>query len=107
MAEAVVKGINLTYTLDTESVRSSMQVDVANVYWDGSVPLYDLISDEEIVPDNNGVYKYWYSSRETMKVFYRETTSYSFSYYKFKTFEHCNHWGVCRSSAGTIRSTYY
>jgi hypothetical protein len=75
-------------------------MDFANVFWKSQFTLFDLLTDEIILPDNNGNYNFWYSSNENINVF--STTKsiaqlQGFLFYKFKTRANCQLWCDLRS----------
>lgn len=90
----IVKGE--TYKIPFRSFkRDTRSPDVANVFWKTTFSLFDLLTDELILPDANGVYKFYYSSNENPVVLYKELTSAqlpNFLFYKFKNKENCQKW---------------
>ena len=75
--------------------RDSRAPDYANVYWQTNFNLFDLLTDELIQPDANGVYKFYYSSNENPIVTYKELSASqlpNFLFYKFKTKDNCLKW---------------
>jgi hypothetical protein len=74
--------------------RSSVEPGRANVFWSPNFNLFDLLTDELIVPEN-GVYKFYYSSNEDPEVYYKEMPAAelpNFLFYKFKTEANCFKW---------------
>ncbi len=69
--------------------------DYANVFYKPSYTLFDLWSDEPILPDKNGNYNIYYATNENKK-----PTSYSgtaeqlskLTAYKFKDLNNCSNW---------------
>jgi hypothetical protein len=90
----IVKGQVLSITNRTYS-RSTQSPDYANVFWNPQFNLFDLLTDEIITPDINGVYKFYYSSNENPNVYYKELHASqlpNFLFYKFKTSDSCLKW---------------
>jgi hypothetical protein len=106
---AYAKNKSVTYYGQTEVITTSnfrrdpRGSDFANVFWTNSFNLFDLVTDEIITPDQNGVYSFWYSSNEDPRVFSTTRTTATlpgFLFYKFKTQESCQRW--CDLKAGRI-----
>ena len=77
----------------------SQRGDFANVFWSNKFSLFDLLTDELILPDSNGNYNIWYSTNENITV-NSMTISPSnplVTVYKFKTKENCQRWCDFRS----------
>jgi len=75
--------------------RDSRPKDVANVFYDSKYALFDLETDEEIYPNNDGNYDIWYSSNEVPKPFHiilNKIEITNFSFYKFKNKKNCVSW---------------
>lgn len=81
----------------------SQRADFANVFWDNKFSLFDLLTDELILPDINGNYNIWYSTNENPTVNSITLSSKNpISYvYKFKTKESCQRW--CDYRTGKIK----
>lgn len=80
--------------------RDSRRLDISNVYWSSNYNLFDLLTDEIIYPDANGMYNFWYSSNESITVNSISKTAaqlQNFLFYKFKTKENCQRWCDLRS----------
>ena len=75
----------------------------ANVFWNSNHTLFDLLTDEVITPDVNGVYNFWYSSFEDINVYATSKTSAQLSgflYFKFKSRANCQTW--CDLASGRV-----
>ena len=100
---------NQTYYGDVKKFRTSnfkrnidLKLDFANVFWTKDYSLFDLLTDEVILPDQNGNYNFWYSSNENINVFQitkstDQLEGEGFLFYKFKTRENCQRWCDIRS----------
>jgi uncharacterized protein (TIGR02145 family) len=92
--------LNLTYTennIPTSVLnnRSSGSKDWSNVYYNQKYTLFDLWSDEPILPDGNGVYHIWTASNESKVPIQVDINSSEIStntYYKFKNYSNCKNW---------------
>ncbi len=77
---------------------SAVPKDRANVFWKAGAPLFDLLTDEPIVPEKVGdeeVYKIFYTSAESRVPGYTQMTANQLSeffFYKFKTLKSCEDW---------------
>ena len=97
-----VKGLFLFILLCTEitnaqtstnsKTRDPRAKDIANVFWDGTYPLYSKFSDEEIKPDANGIYTFWYATNENHTPREIQMPAREFTVYKFKTYQECVAW---------------
>ena len=81
----------------TESVdsRDPREKDVANVLFNPRYSLFDLLTDEIILPNQDGFYNIYYSSNEdpTPKKFSGNAIELSnLRFYKFANFENCKTW---------------
>ena len=98
--KAIFYGKALRLTTPNFKRDVSKSLDVSNVYWESQFTLFDLLTDEIILPDNNGNYSFWYSSNENINVF-SSTKSIAqlqgFLKYKFKTQANCLRWCDLRS----------
>jgi hypothetical protein len=81
----------------------SARGDFANVFWDNKFSLFDLLTDELILPDINGNYNIWYSTNEnpTVNSIILSSRNPSSPVYKFKTRESCQRW--CDYRTGKIK----
>ena len=72
--------------------------DQANVYWNGEYPLYSKLEDIEIKAEENGNYKIWTSTNESLSPNYTVMKRNRYgkydkvSMYKFGTLEECIRW---------------
>ncbi len=88
----------------TDYIRAQRITGFANVFWTTNFSLFDLLTDELILPDNNGNYNIWYTSNEDIKPYSRTIASKdlpNFFMYKFKTKESCQLW--CDYRSGKIK----
>lgn len=100
---AVYYGKTLTITSANFKRQNTVSLDVANVFWTNSYTLFDLLTDEIIIPDANGNYNFWYSSNENINVFSTSKTVAQlpgFLFYKFKTQANCQKW--CDLKSGRV-----
>lgn len=82
-------------TTSENGIRDPQRKDVANVFWNGNYPLYSLVDDIEIKPDQNGVYRMWVATNEDKTPREIIMTKGQVKYvYKFRTYEECLKW--CR-----------
>jgi hypothetical protein len=102
--KAVFYGKALRVTTPNFKRDASKSLDVSNVFWKSQFTLFDLLTDEIILPDSNGNYSFWYSSNENINVF-SDTKSIAqlqgFLFYKFKTRANCQRWCDLRSGRVT------
>lgn len=64
--------------------------DQANVFWDGTYPLYSLVSDKQIFPRKNGVYVYYATTNEDPSPSEHTVEKGEVNYvYKFISWEEC------------------
>lgn len=69
--------------------------ELANVYYNPEYSLYDVVTDELIVPNNEGIYNIYYSSYKdpTPKSFVGNANELSnLRLWKFSNFENCKKW---------------
>lgn len=94
---------NTKYYKSEQSINTKKQInnrdpqtkDRANVFYNSNYTLFDLLTDEPIYPDQNGIYNIWYSSNENPKPFSITLTLdelTKFRYYKFKNERNCKKW---------------
>jgi hypothetical protein len=87
---------DLKFTTDEVSIsRDPRPKDVANVFYDGNYTLFDLLTDEPILPNSDGEYDIWYSSNEDpspYNIVMSKTQLSNHRYYKFKTKANCVQW---------------
>lgn len=81
----------------------SQRGDFANVFWSNKFSLFDLLTDELILPDSNGNYNIWYSTNENITVNSMTISPNNplVTVYKFKTKENCQRW--CDFRSGKIK----
>jgi hypothetical protein len=75
--------------------RDPRDKDVANVFYNPSYSLYDLLTDELILPNKEAIYDIYYTSNEdpTPKKFVGNANELSnLMFYKFSNFENCKKW---------------
>lgn len=74
-------------------IRDQRPKDQANVFWDGTYPLYSFIDDIEIKPDQFGSYNFWYATDQdkTARVGSMEK-GYIMHAYKFRNLEEYRVW---------------
>jgi hypothetical protein len=88
--------IDLKFTTDEVSIaRDPRSKDVANVFYDPNYTLFDLLTDEPILPNSEGLYDIWYSSNEDpspYNIVLSKNELSSYRYYKFKTKANCEQW---------------
>jgi hypothetical protein len=85
------------YFCNTRKIRRDpdKRKDYVNVFWKKQYTLFDLMTDEAIIPiqiNGRTVYKIYYSSNEDRNPYYGEFTPDQLTghlYYKFKTLESC------------------
>jgi hypothetical protein len=71
-------------------IRDPRPKDQANVFWNGSYPLYSLVSGQEIKPNSNGDYIFWGTTNEDPRpISYNIKKGKSLTVYKFASFEEC------------------
>jgi hypothetical protein len=71
-------------------IRDPRPKDQANVFWNGSYPLYSLVSGQEIKPNSNGDYIFWGTTNEDPRpTSYNIKKGKSLTVYKFASFEEC------------------
>ncbi len=68
---------------------------IKNVVWDHSFILQCLVCNDDILPDNNGYYNYYFASNENKSInqtliYFKETKRHLF--YKFCSKECCSNW---------------
>ncbi|MBS1653099.1 MAG: hypothetical protein U0W65_09340 [Bacteroidia bacterium] len=87
---------DLKFTTDEVSIsRDPRSKDVANVFYDVNYTLFDLLTDEPILPNSDGQYDIWYSSNEDpspYNIVLSKTQLSNHRYYKFKTKANCVQW---------------
>ena len=87
---------DLKFTTDEVSIsRDPRSKDVANVFYDANYTLFDLLTDEPILPNSDGQYDIWYSSNEDpspYNIVLSKTQLSNHRYYKFKTKANCVQW---------------
>jgi hypothetical protein len=87
---------DLKFTTDDISIeRDPRSKDVANVFYDPNYKLFDLLTDEPILPNSEGQYDIWYSSNEDPSphnIILNKTELSNHRYYKFKTNANCVQW---------------
>lgn len=78
------------YVVVSQTNRDPRSKDQANVFWDGTYPLYSLDSDEPILPNENGDYFFWATTNEdpTPKQVLLKKGKQLFVY-KFITYSEC------------------
>lgn len=85
-------------------LRDPARADLANLYWKTTYTMFDLLTDEVILPNAAGNYEIWYSSANDPKVYSKTLTkaqAVSFLFYKFKTKANCQRW--CDIKNGLIK----
>jgi hypothetical protein len=95
---------NLIQIKSRTYVRDHRRFDYANVFWNNSCNLFDLLTDEVILPDTNGNYNFWYSSNENPivnQISKTSSTLSAFLFYKFKNRANCQRW--CDIKTGKIK----
>jgi hypothetical protein len=78
------------YVVVAQTNRDPRNKGEANVYWDGTYPLYSLDSDKPILPNKNGDYFFWATTNEDptpKQVLLKKGKS--LFVYKFKTYSEC------------------
>lgn len=99
-AKETFYGNTLSFTTANYKRQMGVNLGFSNVFWTASYTLFDLLTDEVILPDASGNYTIWYSSNEDINV-YTTTQSIaqlpSFLFYKFKTQANCQRWCDLRS----------
>ena len=87
---------DLKFTTNEVSIeRDPRSKDVANVFYDSNYTLFDLLTDEPILPNSEGQYNIWYSSNEDpspYNIVLSKNELSSHRYYKFKTKANCEQW---------------
>jgi hypothetical protein len=87
---------DLKFTITEVSIeRDPRSKDVANVFYDKNYTLFDLLTDEPILPNSEGQYDIWYSSNEdpsAYNIVLSKNELSSHRYYKFKTKANCEQW---------------
>jgi uncharacterized protein (TIGR02145 family) len=79
--------INVVLYAQSRDPRSK---DQANVFWNGTYPLYSLTSDLEIKADSNGDYVFWGTTNESPSpTKYSLRKGGSMTVYKFITYDEC------------------
>ncbi len=93
--------LTITYTIGSapQSVLNNRnpdkRKDYVNVYFDPKYTLFDLWSDEPILPDENGIYHIWLSSNEGKIPSQFDGSAEMLSKmetYKFKNLSNCKNW---------------
>lgn len=99
-AKETFYGNTLSFTTANFKRQMAVNLGFSNVFWTDSYTLFDLLTDEVILPDASGNYAIWYSSNEDINV-YATTKSIAqlpgFLFYKFKTEANCKRWCDLRS----------
>ena len=86
------------HLLSQNTERDPRSKDQANVYWNGEYPLYSMLDDIEIKAEENGNYKIWTSTNESLSPNYTVMKRNRYgkydkvSMYKFGTLEECIRW---------------
>ena len=71
-------------------IRDPRPKDQANVFWDGTYPLYSLVSDKQILPRKNGDYVYYATTNENPIPYEHTVRKGDVNYeYKFISWEEC------------------
>ena len=71
-------------------MRDPRPKDQANVFWDGTYPLYSLVSDKQILPRKNGDYVYYATTNENPIPYEHTVRKGDVNYeYKFISWEEC------------------
>jgi hypothetical protein len=87
---------DLNFTTNEVSIeRDPRSKDGANVFYDPNYTLFDLLTDEPILPNSEGEYDIWYSSNEDLSpynIVLNKNELASHQYYKFKTKANCEQW---------------
>ncbi|GGC93953.1 hypothetical protein GCM10011508_21440 [Flavobacterium lutivivi] len=87
---------DLKFTTNEVSIeRDPRSKDVSNVFYDPNYTLFDLLTDEPILPNSEGQYNIWYSSNEDpspYNIVLSKNELSSHRYYKFKTKANCEQW---------------
>lgn len=99
-AKDIFYGNTLSFTSANYNRQFGVNLGVANVFWSSSYTLFDLLTDEVILPDASGKYNIWYSSNEDINIYSTTKTVAqlpSFLFYKFKTQANCQRWCDLRS----------
>jgi len=93
--------LTITYTIGSapQSVLNNRnpdkRKDYVNVHFDPRYTLFDLWSDEPILPDENGIYHIWLADNETKKPIQFDGSAEKLSKtptYKFKNLDNCKNW---------------
>jgi hypothetical protein len=77
---------------ETSTERDPRAKDVANVFYNPNFTLFDLLTDEPIFPDSDGLFDIWYSSNEDpspYNIVLSKNQLINHRYYKFKTKANC------------------
>lgn len=81
---------NIQISFLYSQTRDPRPKDQANVFWNGSYPLYSLVSGQEIKPNSNGDYIFWGTTNEDPRpITYNIKKGKSLTVYKFVSFEEC------------------
>lgn len=88
--------------------RDPKSKDEANVFWDGTYPLYSLVSDVEIPKGDDGLYRFWSATNEVPTpnlITVKKGTQYLA--YKFLSFEECSKWCSSKVMEKEVNSSQY
>lgn len=99
LTEKLVLKVSYTDGVIPQSVLSNRnpdkRKDFVNVHFDPRYTLFDLWSDEPILPDENGIYHIWLADNETKKPIQFDGSAEKLSKYptyKFKNLDNCKNW---------------
>ena len=80
----------LLINLSLEAQRDPRSKDEANVFWNGTYPLYSLTSDQEIKPNSSGKYDFWGTTNENpLPKQYSLPKGSKLNVYKFISYDEC------------------
>lgn len=80
----------LLINLSIVAQRDPRPKDQANVFWDGTYPLYSLTSDQEIKPNSSGKYDFWGTTNENpVPKEYSLPKGSKLNVYKFISYDEC------------------
>jgi hypothetical protein len=82
--------ITSLFNYSLSQIRDPRPKDQANVFWDGTYPLYSMVSGQEIKPNSNGDYIFWGTTNEDPRpTTYSVKKGKSLTVYKFISYEEC------------------
>ena len=80
----------LLINLSIAAQRDPRPKDEANVFWNGTYPLYSLTSDQEIKPNSSGKYDFWGTTNENpVPKQYSLPKGSKLNVYKFISYDEC------------------